>query len=421
MQKYISFLIVAGLILLSSSTLMAQTTNQTINGYLTNLFAKANLSDEVSRYSGSLCPTNPIIGYARTKGFITLSSCPSPTKKINLGQAYEATYKTYLSQLSDLTQMKAFVYAYDGVDISGLNKPYGVFADPYKFMFMIQALVNPSLASDPYSTTYGNTLVSIDESEKILDSIYNESWLSVFNVNDDSWWQPIKGLTWEILLQGVVDTQIDAEAFDIDLFDTSRELINQLHSDGKRVICYLSAGSYENWRPDAKDFTRSVRGRSNGWTGENWLDIRNQNVLGPIMRTRFNVALIKGCDAIDADNVDGYTNKTGFPLNYQDQLNYNLFLSREAHARGLAIGLKNDLNQIPDLVNHFDFAINESCYDYDECSLLDPFIQADKPVLGIEYELPVADFCDDANAKGYSFLKKDWDLMTAGEACWDLN
>ena len=42
------------------------------------------------------------------------------------------------------------------------------------------------------------------------------------------------------------------------------------------------------------------------------------------------IAVQKGCDGVDPDNVDGYTNKTGFPLTAKDQLAYNKFLAQEA-------------------------------------------------------------------------------------------
>ena len=48
----------------------------------------------------------------------------------------------------------------------------------------------------------------------------------------------------------------------------------------------------------------------------------------------------------DPDNLDGYTNNTGFNLTEQHQLGYNKFVANEARKRGLSVGLKNDLNQI---------------------------------------------------------------------------
>jgi hypothetical protein len=87
------------------------------------------------------------------------------------------------------------------------------------------------------------------------------------------------------------------------------------------------------------------------------------------MQKRLDLAVAKGCDAVDPDNVDGYANDSGFPLTASHQLSHNRFLASEAHERGLAIGLKNDLDQIPKLVASFDFQINDQCFAYDECEL----------------------------------------------------
>ena len=42
-----------------------------------------------------------------------------------------------------------------------------------------------------------------------------------------------------------------------------------------------------------------------------------------------------------------------FSLTAADQLDYNRFLAEQAHQRGLAIGLKNDLDQVASLVDLF--------------------------------------------------------------------
>ena len=41
----------------------------------------------------------------------------------------------------------------------------------------------------------------------------------------------------------------------------------------------------------------------------------------------------------------------------------------------LSIGLKNDVDQVADRLAHFDFAISESCFVYNECDTLLPFIR----------------------------------------------
>lgn len=203
--------------------------------------------------------------------------------------------------------------------------------------------------------------------------------------NSSSWYTPSVGVTWQWQLQGTVNTSYDVTIYDIDLFDSSASLISTLQAQGRKVICYFSAGSYENWRSDAADFDSSDLGNDvEGWANEQWLNINSTSVRN-IMLARLDLAQSKGCDGVEPDNVDGYVNSSGFSLTYNDQLSFNRFLANAAHSRGLAIGLKNDLDQIDDLVSYFDFAVNEQCFEYSECSTVVPFITAGKPVLNAEY------------------------------------
>ena len=201
-----------------------------------------------------------------------------------------------------------------------------------------------------------------------------------------NWYQPPVLITWQWQLQGAVNTSYDVDIYDIDLFDTSEALIQQLQQSGKKVICYFSAGSYEEWRSDADQFAADDLGNPlDGWPGERWLDIRSDNVQ-TIMKSRLDLAAQKGCDGVEPDNVDGYTNFSGFNLSAADQLSFNRFLANESHSRGLSVGLKNDLDQVDDLVEYFDFAVNEQCAAYSECDALTPFINSGKPVLHVEYD-----------------------------------
>jgi hypothetical protein len=238
----------------------------------------------------------------------------------------------------------------------------------------------------------------------------------------DAWWQPTaaQDLTWQWQLNsGDVDTSYDVDMYDVDLFDTPQSKIDELHADGRIVICYFSAGSWEDWRSDAGDFAESVKGDDlDGWAGEKWLDIRDAS-LQPIMQARLDLAVSKNCDGVEPDNIDGYTNTTGFPLTAGDQLTYNNWLATEAHSRDLSIGLKNDVDQINDLVGSFDWALNEQCYQYNECDGYQTFINADKPVFGVEYRVDTDKFCSQANSSGYSWLKKNLDLDAYRFGCED--
>lgn len=224
-------------------------------------------------------------------------------------------------------------------------------------------------------------------------------------------WQPGLGTTWQWQLSGAINTAYDVEMYDIDLFDSPQAVIDGLQSRGIIVICYFSAGSYEDWRLDASSFPDAVLGRAmEDWEGERYLDLRQLDVLEEIMTARLDLAAEKGCDGVEPDNVDTYTARTGFPLTYADQIAYNVMLATAAHERGLSVGLKNDLEQIPDLLDHFNWALNEQCFEYDECELLLPFIEAGKAVFGVEYEGDPADYCPLALEYHFSWLSKTYDL-----------
>jgi hypothetical protein len=119
--------------------------------------------------------------------------------------------------------------------------------------------------------------------------------------------------TWQIILSQPLTLSSSSSSitpnvsvFDIDLFDTPTSTIQQLHALGKRVLCYFSAGSYEDWRADAAQFTQQDLGHDlDGWAGEKWLNINSENVRR-IMKDRIDLAKEKGCDGVDPDNVDGY-------------------------------------------------------------------------------------------------------------------
>lgn len=232
-------------------------------------------------------------------------------------------------------------------------------------------------------------------------------------------WHPRPGTTWQWQLSGTVDTSYNVQMYDIDLFDTPQSTIDTLHAAGRVVVCYISAGTLENWRPDAALFPLSVLGSAvSGWPGETWLDIRQIALLGPIMGARMDLAVSKHCDGIEPDNIDGYANNTGLPLTYQDQIAYNSWLVIQAHQRNLSIGLKNDLDQIPDLMSKFDWALDEQCFQYSECDTLKPFVAAGKAVFGVEYQGNTATFCPQANALGYSWMLKHLSLDAYQSPCW---
>src|SRR2546422_8255512 len=208
-----------------------------------------------------------------------------------------------------------------------------------------------STTSPPRQTTHTRTTTTA--TTRATTSATTTSTAS----SSTSIWHPALVTSWQWQLSSTpTDLSIHVQMYDIDAFENPASQVAAIHAAGAIAICYISGGTLENWRPDASSFPSSVAGNAvSGWPGEKWLDIRQISILGPIMEKRMDVCVTKGFDGIEVDNVDGYTNGSGFPLTYQDQLNYNKFLANAAHARGLSIGLKNDLGQVKDLLPYFDW------------------------------------------------------------------
>jgi hypothetical protein len=206
-------------------------------------------------------------------------------------------------------------------------------------------------------------------------------------------WRPPSRMTWYWQLQGRINNSHSVAAYDVDGFDTSAAEVARLHRLGRRVICYIDVGTWENWRSDATRFPASVRGRPSGWPGERWLDIRRPAVRR-VMAHRFRgECQRKGFDALEPDNIDEYQVRSGFRITAAEQLGYNEWVARQGHSLGLAVLQKNDPDQARQLEAHFDGVLAEQCNQYHECSSFRPYLSAGKPVLDAEYSLPRGRFC----------------------------
>lgn len=200
-------------------------------------------------------------------------------------------------------------------------------------------------------------------------------------------WSPKVGATFHIQYTGKVDLTHPVDVYNLDWEQTTAEEVRFLAGRGVPAVCYVNAGAYEDFRPDRAKFPAAVLGTElAGWPGERWLDIRQLEVLLPIMAARMDVCQSKGFVAIDPDNTDGWIQQSGFPLSAQDQLTYHRALADAAHQRGLAIGLKNDVEQLDKLAAVVDFAVNEECIAYRECHRYAGFLAGGKAVFNIEYQ-----------------------------------
>jgi hypothetical protein len=235
-----------------------------------------------------------------------------------------------------------------------------------------------------------------------------------------TWWAPLPGTSWQWQLTGTLDTSFDVAAYDIDLFNTAPADIDALHAQQRRVVCYFDT-AYEPDRPDSSALDPYRGNPVQGWPGQYWVDIRQPAVVA-VMQARIALAQQKHCDAIEADDVDARSNNPGFPVTADDQQSFIKHLAADAHAHGLGYALKNDLDEVEVLLDSVDFAVNEECFQYNECDRLAPFISAHKAVFQVEYTdgdlaQKGATFCAQANAMNFDSLVKHLDLGSPRYAC----
>ena len=236
------------------------------------------------------------------------------------------------------------------------------------------------------------------------------------------------------------------DVFDIDLYVDARvsgnnrtinaAAVEAIHDRGGHAICYVSAGTAERFRPDYDRYVRfdrrhgqSLLGKpfSNVFPNERWLNIKNGRGQRDFILRRVESRTAKcaraGFDGVEYDNVDAYAQGrkvTGWRIRPRTQLVFNRALARIAHRNGLSVALKNDLGQLERLEPHFDYAINEQCFQYRECATNPPpgyraFTRAGKAVFQVEYRIPRDRFCDRAAALGINSIKKAGDFSLSAQ------
>jgi len=242
------------------------------------------------------------------------------------------------------------------------------------------------------------------------------------NSTGSAWWKPAASdnLSWQLQLQGDVKIIPGVDVYAVD-YSVSSGSIAAAKATGAKLMCYISAGSAENWRGDFGQFPKSVIGNAyDGWPGEWWLDTRDIDALAPIMRARMDACKAKGFDVIDTDNINGYENNTGFNISRAESIRYIKWLAKEAHQRGMSFSLKNSESLIPDVINDVDMMQSESCVKYGNCTAAAKMSAANKPVFAVEYAEVLGSggwsrACSIASQYNFSMIYRDLLLTPNGE------
>lgn len=244
---------------------------------------------------------------------------------------------------------------------------------------------------------------------------------------------PAQNSTFDWNLQDIDETTLfsdDIQIVDVDAFTTSKETVKALHKQGKKVIAYLSVGSWESYRPDKDLFPKKILGKKYpDWEDERLLNIKRIDLLAPIMKARFDMIKEKGFDGVEPDNIDVYTwdsetNFTGFSLTLKDGKKYADWLIKEAHKRGLSIGQKNAQELTEEYASKFDWALSENSFILGIEEKLKTYTDIGKAVFATEYinngedigktpytkESFLNEVCQEADILGYTAILKRRDL-----------
>jgi hypothetical protein len=99
------------------------------------------------------------------------------------------------------------------------------------------------------------------------------------------------------------------------------------------------------------------------------------------MADRTALAVSKGRDGVlEPDNVDAYTNGDDTGINLTARWRPVACLQQNVSGRSSQVGheswYKEDVDQLSDLVDHFDWALlNEQCFQYNECRGYQAFVE----------------------------------------------
>jgi len=219
-----------------------------------------------------------------------------------------------------------------------------------------------------------------------------------------------------------------ANIWDTDLFQDSNQpnagiptgrspVVRAIHAAGHYSICYVEVGAYQEGFPDNAHFARSDYGgvgdkatQMQGYSNEYWFDLtgfrnyvpgRHGTLKGAAVNIaqaldkRFGWCKKEGQDAVEPDDLDGYTNKstggqTPWGMTQADAAGFERWLAYDIHSHGLAAFQKNDGANATAGARMFDGMVIEECNYYkDPCTGAGgdatAYLARHKPVLNAEY------------------------------------
>jgi hypothetical protein len=234
-------------------------------------------------------------------------------------------------------------------------------------------------------------------------------------------------------------------------------VVKAIHAAGHYSICYVEVGAFQTGYPDNRDFApadygnRAKRYQMQGYANEWYFDIAGFKGyvagkpgtltgaavdIAKALGKRFHWCALEGQDAVEPDDLDGYTNRSasgarggGWGLTKADSAGFERWIAYQTHADGLAVFQKNDPANAPQDVSLFDGVITEECNYYtDPCAGSggdwNGYLAKRKPILNAEYKQDgetTAKFCPADRRWGIWGALLNVNLAGANpyRVCWD--
>jgi hypothetical protein len=190
---------------------------------------------------------------------------------------------------------------------------------------------------------------------------------------------PAADITFQMQLQGELDTAIDAALYIIDIDSPSADFRVLLQA-GRRIVCHFSAGTVETFRDDADDIPEGARGNTlDDYPNERWLDVSAPSIRS-VMRARLERATANGCSAVLPTNLAVHRANSGLNVSEAQAVDFARWLANEAASLGLSAMLGSEALALT-LATEYQMALATGCLETDACKQWAPFRDQGKAVL----------------------------------------
>eukprot|EP00834_Sanchytrium_tribonematis_P001924 NODE_51_length_31136_cov_0.357670.p12 type:complete len:290 gc:universal NODE_51_length_31136_cov_0.357670:18418-17549(-) len=223
------------------------------------------------------------------------------------------------------------------------------------------------------------------------------------------WFKPDTGASYYHQETGDIKMDEDVSIYSIPLF--SGELIKQLQSKGKKVLCQYSVGVWRQGQPalDKKYMGNEIQ--SNVFA----LNVKEDAVKNYVSQF-IQKAEDFGCDGFEPLDMNVYSRDNGLDITLDDQFSYSKWLADQAHSKGLFIGMYNAVLQLA-AIDSFDYAVAINCFMTNNCVNYSQVISKAKPVFDMETTLKTDAFCEKANSLNFYAITKPSDFGPGAEYC----